>query len=125
MLSGYRRDNGLATVSVDPELMKLAQMQAEAMASYDRLDHNVIQSFKERLKTQGYRAKAAAENIGAGYRSFEDALSGWRNAPLHRSNLLLDGATRMGVASAYAPGSTYKVYWTLILAAPPDAKISR
>src|SRR5436190_20457611 len=32
MISGYRRNNGLSTVTVDPELMKLAQTQAQAMA---------------------------------------------------------------------------------------------
>src|SRR5437879_5294906 len=32
MISGYRTNNGLTTLSVDPALMKLAQAQAEAMA---------------------------------------------------------------------------------------------
>jgi hypothetical protein len=26
------------------------------------------------------------------------------------------GASRMGIATAYAPGTKYKVYWALILA---------
>jgi hypothetical protein len=26
------------------------------------------------------------------------------------------GATRMGIATAYAPGSKYKVYWALVIA---------
>ena len=52
MISGYRRNNGLPAVSVDPELMKLAEAQAQAMASRDKLDHNVVRSFNERLKAQ-------------------------------------------------------------------------
>jgi hypothetical protein len=27
--------------------------------------------------------------------------------------------TRLGIAAVYSPGSKYKVFWTLILAAPP------
>src|SRR5262245_11483040 len=32
MISGYRANNGLPTVALDPELMQLAQTQAERMA---------------------------------------------------------------------------------------------
>src|SRR5215207_5910888 len=41
MISGYRANNGLGAVSVDPELMKLARAQAQAMAGRDKLGHNV------------------------------------------------------------------------------------
>src|SRR5262245_51152287 len=120
MISGYRGNNGLTAVSVDPELMKMAQAQAQAMANRDRLDQNVIRSLNERLKAQGYRARNAAENIGAGYHTLAEAFSGWRDSPGHRANMLLAGATRMGIAAVYAPKSKYKVFWALILAAPED-----
>jgi uncharacterized protein YkwD len=118
MISGYRANNGLTPVSVDPDLMKLAEAQAQAMASRDALDHNVARSFNERLKAHGYRARTAAENIGAGYHTLAEAFSGWRDSPQHRANMLLDGATRMGIAAAYSPKSKYKVFRALILAAP-------
>jgi uncharacterized protein YkwD len=120
MISGYRANNGLAVVSVDPELMKLAEAQAQAMASKDKLDHNVVRSFNERLKAHGYRSRTAAENIGAGYHTLAEAFSGWRDSPPHRANMLLEGATRMGIAAVYAPKSKYKVFWALILAAPAE-----
>jgi uncharacterized protein YkwD len=122
MISGYRANNGLGTVSIDPELMKLAEAQAQAMASRDKLDHNAVRSFNERLKAQGYRAKAAAENISAGYHTLAEAFSGWRDSPPHRANMLLQGATRMGIAAVHAPKSKYKVFWTLILAAPEEPR---
>ncbi|MGH8264702.1 MAG: CAP domain-containing protein [Steroidobacteraceae bacterium] len=122
MISGYRSNNGLSTVTVDPELMKLAQAQAQAMASRDKLDHNVAASFNERLKSHGYRARTAAENIGAGYHTLAEAFSGWRDSPPHRANMLLEGATRMGIAAIHAPKSKYKVYWALILAAPAEPR---
>jgi uncharacterized protein YkwD len=122
MISGFRTNNGLTPVSIDPELMNLAQAQAQAMASRDKLDHNVIRGFNERLKMHGYRAKAAAENIGAGYHTLAEAFSGWRDSPPHRANMLLDGASRMGIAAVYAPSSKYKVFWALILAAPDEPR---
>ena len=122
MISGYRSNNGLSTVTVDPELMKLAEAQAQAMASRDKLDHNVGRAFNDRLKAQGYSAKVAAENISAGYHTLAEAFSGWRDSPPHRANMLLNGATRMGIAAVYSPKSKYKVFWTLILAAPDGGR---
>jgi uncharacterized protein YkwD len=122
MISGYRANNGLSAVSVDPELMKLAEAQAMAMASRDKLDRSVVRAFEDRLRAQGYRTRAAAENIGAGYHTLAEAFSGWRDSPSHRANMLLNGATRMGIAAAYAPQSKYKVYWALILAAPEERR---
>ena len=57
MISGYRANNGLAAVTLDPELMRLAEAQAEAMAKRDKLDHNVGKPFVARLKASGYDAK--------------------------------------------------------------------
>ena len=118
MISGYRGNNGLSTVRVDPELMKLAQAQAQAMAARDKVDHDVVRDLRSRLRSSGYDAKAAAENVGAGYHTLAQAFSGWRDSPPHRKNMLLPGATHIGIATAYAPNSKYKVFWALILAAP-------
>ena len=118
MISGYRQNNSLETLTLDPELMRLAQEQARAMAARDKLDHNVKGEFNKRLRAGGYDAKIAAENISAGYHTLAEAFSGWRDSPPHRANMLLKGATRMGIAAVYTPSSKYKVYWTLILAEP-------
>jgi uncharacterized protein YkwD len=121
MISGYRANNGLPAVALDPKLMRIADEHSRAMAARDRLDHNLGRSFPERLKQGGYDASHAAENIGAGYHTIAEAFSGWRGSPSHRNNMLLGAATKMGIAAAYAPNSKYKVYWTLILARPDEA----
>ena len=118
MLSGYRHNNGLPAVTIDPELMRLADQQAHAMVAKDKLSHDVGGSFTERLRKGGYHSRAAAENISAGYYTLAEAFSGWRDSPPHRANMLLKGATRMGIAAVYSPGSKYKVFWSLILADP-------
>ena len=122
MISGYRANNGLPAVTLDTELMRLAQAQAEIMAKRDKLDHGAGKPFVQRLKASGYDAKTAAENISAGYHTLAEAFSGWRDSSPHRANMLLAGATRMGIAAVYTPASKYKVYWSLILAEPDGNK---
>jgi uncharacterized protein YkwD len=122
MISGYRANNNLPPVTLDPALMALAQSDAEAMAGRDKLDHNATRTLGKRLNASGYVARSAAENISAGYHTIAEAFSGWRDSPPHRATMLLKGATRMGIAAVYTPASKYKVYWTLILAEPEDKK---
>jgi uncharacterized protein YkwD len=122
MISGYRSNNGLPAVTLDPELTRLAEAQATIMAKRDRLDHNTGKPFVARLKASGYDAKRAAENVGAGYHTLAEAFSGWRDSAPHRANMLLAGATRIGIAAIYTPASKYKVYWALILAEPDEKK---
>jgi len=122
MISGYRANSGLPAVTLDPVLMRLAHEQAALMAARDKLGHNVGKPFKVRMKTAGYDAERAAENIAAGYHTLAQAFSGWRESEEHKSNMLLAGATRMGIAAVYAPKSKYKVFWSLIVAQPDEPK---
>ena len=122
MISGYRQNNGLGAVTIDPILTRMAQEQAKVMAARDKLDHSAGRPFQDRIKTSGFDAKVAAENISAGYHTLAEAFSGWRDSPQHRANMLLSGATRMGIAAVYAPNSKYKVFWSLILAAPDEKR---
>lgn len=122
MISGYRANNGLGAVALDPELMRMADVQARAMVARDKIDRNAGNAFAARLKGSGFDAKRAAENVSAGYHTLAEAFSGWRDSPPHRANMLLKGATKMGIAAVYAPNSKYKVFWALILAAPDDKR---
>ena len=122
MISGYRRNNGLTPVSVDPTLTRLAYEQARIMAARNKLDHGAGRTFSERIRTSGLDSTVTAENIGAGHHTLAEAFSSWRDSPPHRANMLLTGATRMGIAAVYAPGSKYKVFWALIMAGPDDRR---
>src|ERR1700690_3756813 len=59
MISLYRQNNGLGAVAVDPELMKLAESQSQAMASHNKLDHDVKAPLAQRLNASGYPATLA------------------------------------------------------------------
>jgi uncharacterized protein YkwD len=116
MISLYRQNNGLGAVVVDPDLMKLAEAQSQAMASRNKLDHEVKAPLEKRLGASGYPATLAVENVSAGYHTLAEAFSGWRDSPPHRANMLKNGVTKLGIAASYAPNTKYKVFWTLILA---------
>jgi len=116
MISQYRQNNLLGAVEVDTELMRLAEAQSQAMASQNRLDHDVRAPLAKRLSSVGYPAMIAVENVSAGYHTLAEAFSGWRDSPPHRANMLKGGVTKLGIAASYAPNTKYKVFWTLILA---------
>jgi uncharacterized protein YkwD len=119
LISDYRRANALPALELDPMLVNIAQDQARRMASVDKVTHDPGgHGFVQRLKAANYDAARAAENVGAGYHTLAEAFSGWRDSPSHNANLLLPGATKMGIATAYAPASKYKVFWAFVVAEP-------
>lgn len=115
MISIYRRNHGLSLVSLDPQLQAEAEAQARAMAKADRMSHDVRGALMQRLDRAGYRHAAAVENISAGYVTLAEAFSGWRDSPPHNRNMLDPRMRRMGIATAFAPGSKYHVYWSMVM----------
>ena len=113
MIGAYRRNRGLGPLTLDPALQAAAEAEARAMAAADK--PSSADAFKARLSAAGFRAPAA--NLSAGYRTLAEAFSGWRESPQHDKVLLDPRATRIGIATAYAPGSKYKVYWAMAVAA--------
>jgi len=115
MISLYRANNGLGALVVDPALTRAAQAQADAMARAGQVTHGLT-PLGQRLAGQGIATRAAAENVSAGYYTVAEAFSGWRASKPHNANMLMREGRRMGIATAFAPGTKYKVYWALILA---------
>jgi uncharacterized protein YkwD len=115
MISIYRRNKGLTTVAIDPVLQQEAEAQARAMAKADKMSHDIRGPLMARLGGVGYQHAAAVENVSAGYLTLAEAFSGWRDSPPHNRNMLEPRMRRMGIATAYAPGSKYRVYWALVM----------
>jgi Cysteine-rich secretory protein family len=115
-VSQYRATHGLTAVKTDAALTRMAASQAAAMARAGSMSHSVDGEFYGRLRKSGFHFVRAGENLGEGYRSFGAAMEGWKGSDGHRANLLMDGATRVGVASAR--GGNGQIYWAMVLAAP-------
>lgn len=115
MISLYRRNNGLGDLSLDESLQEVARAQAHDMARRASLDQSARGSLQARLSGAGVARKTAVENVSAGYHTLAEAFSGWRQSAPHNARMLDRRVTRMGLATAYAPGAKYKVYWALVL----------
>jgi Cysteine-rich secretory protein family len=112
-ISNYRLQHGEGRVTTDSTLNRIAHDQAAAMAAKDVLDHGVLGSFSSRVAPSG--SGQAAENIAYGYDSFPKTLNQWIDSSGHRKNLLLHGASRVGVASAKS-STTGRTYWAMVIA---------
>lgn len=125
MISDFRLKHGEKRVTLDGTLTRIAHDQAQAMAAKDQLDHDVLGRFNTRVGPAG--AGRAAENIAYGYDGFPKTLDQWINSSGHRKNLLLPGATRVGVASVKS-AKTGRMYWAMVIAGdyerPKPAKSS-
>lgn len=114
MISLYRRNSGLSALTLDDNLQRVAESQARDMAQSG--DLAARGELGERLAGAGVQTPAAVENVSAGYRTLAEAFSGWRDSAPHNARMLDRRVKRMGIATAYAPGAKYKVYWALVLA---------
>jgi uncharacterized protein YkwD len=124
MLNAYRASHNLTAVRLDPTLTAMAQRQADAMIAANELSHNVAGGFSARILATGLDTPRAAENLGGGYYSLEEAFAGWRASPEHNANLLMPQAARFGIAIAKDPRTTLRVYWAMELAAEPEKRPS-
>jgi uncharacterized protein YkwD len=125
MISSFRLKHGEGRVTIDATLNRIALEQAKAMAAKDSLDHSVLGSFSSRVAASG--SGRAAENIAYGYDTFEKTLDQWIASAEHRHNLLLQHASRVGIASARSPTS-HRTYWAMEIAGdyePPPTIASK
>jgi uncharacterized protein YkwD len=112
MISAYRLRAGQSALVLDPALGAAAAQAAGRMAAADKPAS--ADALKAELAGRGLTGTQV--NVSAGYRNLAEAFSGWRDSPQHDKVMKAPGVTRIGIATAYAPGSKYQVYWTLILA---------
>jgi len=119
LISDYRASQGLGRVTADSTLNRIAQEQASAMAARDVLEHDLAGKFSSRMASAP--AGRAAENIAYGHHDFPKTLNQWINSSGHRKNLLMQSASRVGVASAKS-AKTGRTYWAMVIAGDYEPK---
>jgi uncharacterized protein YkwD len=122
LISGFRLTHGEGKVTTDAALNHIAQEQAKAMAARDVLDHDALRPFSARVTQLG--SVRSAENIAYGYDTFPKTLDQWIGSSGHRTNLLMHGASRVGIASAQSSKSG-RTYWAMVIAAPEPKREKR
>lgn len=118
MINMYRSNKGLAPLVWDPALARVAQAQVDRMAAADKV-HSVEEARLDgALAGAGIGYRSFLANFSAGYRTFAEAFSGWRESKVHDATMLAPNATRVGLATAQAPNSKYRIFWTLVVVEP-------
>ncbi len=111
MTNAFRKENRLGEVKPNAVLTATARAFAEYLAKTGKFAHEADgRQPGERAKAQGYRPCLVAENLALNLdsRGFEtrvlarQVVEGWKNSPGHRANMVLPGATEIGVAVARA-----------------------
>jgi uncharacterized protein YkwD len=118
MINHYRANRGLAPLVWDPTLAAVAQRQSDAMAAADRVHSVADARLDSALGAAGIGYASFLANFSAGYRTFAEAFSGWRESKVHDATMLAPRATRVGLATAPAPRSKYGIFWTLVVVEP-------
>lgn len=101
IVNAYRATAGAPALAGDAGLDGSAQSLAAAYASSGNAPK--------------LPAGAVAVRLSAGYATFAETFSGWRNSPADAHVLADARATRAGLGVAYNAGSAYGVYWVLVL----------
>ena len=112
----FREQQGLSPVEVDPNLHAAAKYFAEYMARTHTYGHTADgKRPAERAKLHGYDYCIVAENIAYAYSSVgygpqelaQRFVTGWKESPKHRENMLDPDVTQTGVAVAQGGESGY------------------
>jgi uncharacterized protein YkwD len=108
------------TLAWEARLAASAHEQAVDLALQDRLSHTDSRqrSFGTRLRSVGYLASGAGENLAAGQSSLDDTLAAWLASPSHCKNLMQPEFRDVGLACVQRPGSRYERFWVAHLGAP-------
>lgn len=109
LVNQIRKENGLAELTYDWELCRVARIKSQDMKDNGYFSHTspTYGSPFQMMKSFGIRYKSAGENIAKGQTTPEAVVNAWMNSSGHRANILSSSFTHIGVG--YASGGSY---WT-------------
>ena len=120
---------GMQRLTWDTKLAASAQEQAIDLALQDRLSHvdSRNRGLGARLRSVGYAAAGAGENLAAGQTDIEDTLQAWLASPSHCANLMQPEYRDVGLACVQRRGSRYERFWVAHFGVPasPSATTAR
>jgi uncharacterized protein YkwD len=84
-------------------------------AALDAAAQDLAQQYAATGTQQPKPAGAHETRYSAGYVTFAETFSGWRNVPADAQAMGNAAATRAGIGAVYAANSPYGAYWVLVL----------
>jgi uncharacterized protein YkwD len=113
LINAERRRQGLPALVYNPQLDRMAKIQARNMARFQKMAHVLpdadLPTLVDRSRYVGYPYGRIAENVALGYPSAETVVEGWMNSKGHRANILNREVleTGIGIARSTAGGLYY------------------
>ncbi|MBE6910448.1 MAG: sporulation protein [Ruminococcaceae bacterium] len=109
LVNEERAKAGVAPLTEDGELSRIARLKSRDMRDRGYFDHNspAYGTPFQMLRSFGITYRTAGENIAMGYRTPEAVVAAWMNSPGHRANILNASYTTIGVGFVADGG-----YWT-------------
>ena len=133
MTNSFRKASTLQEVKPNAVLAAAARAFAEYLARTGKFAHEADgRKPEDRAEAQGYRYCLVAENLAWNLdsRGFEsrqlahEVVEGWKTSPGHRANLLLSGATEIGVAVVRVPDKNPKFLSVQMFGRPDSLKVT-
>jgi uncharacterized protein YkwD len=133
-LNALRRDSSPACAAAgaaamqhlhwEARLAASAHEQAVDLAARDKLSHVDARNrgLGTRLRSVGYAAAGAGENLAAGQTDIEDTLQAWMASPSHCANLMQPEYRDVGLACVQRRGSRYERFWVAHFGVPVAAR---
>lgn len=112
-VNAERKRAGIPALSRSGALRKAAQNLACDNADQEQWSHTGRNGsdLRARLKSAGYRFRAANENVGR-FRSADRAVTEWMGSRPHRANILSPAIRAIGVGVAV--GRDGRAYWVMV-----------
>jgi uncharacterized protein YkwD len=112
--------SAMQRLSWESRLATSAAEQARDLAVQDRLSHTDSRNrgLGLRLRSVGYAAAGAGENLAAGQSDIADTLQAWLASPSHCANLMQPEYSDVGLACVQRRGSRYERFWVAHFGAP-------
>ena len=109
LVNQYRAQYGLAPLTMNWELSRVARIKSQDMVDNNYFSHNspTYGTPFQMMKVFGIRFNTAGENIAYGQRTPAAVVQAWMNSSGHRANILNANYTQIGVGYV-ADGH----YWT-------------
>ncbi|WP_214326915.1 CAP domain-containing protein [Nonomuraea sediminis] len=116
LTNAARVKRGCRPLQVDARLTRSARTHSEEMARTGRFTHDSPDGSSpwDRMERAGY-SNGAAENIGRGYSSADEAVRAWLDSRDRRQNILNCSVATIGVGVVSGAGDTW---WTQDLGYP-------
>jgi uncharacterized protein YkwD len=126
LVNDYRKQNGLAALTLSQSLGAAADHHSQSMADYDYVSHDLIPediTWSQNLKNYGYTYTTyRGENIAAGNSSASATFAQWKASSTHNANMLSAKYKAIGVGRASNSNSQFTWYWTTDFGGTVDAK---